>query len=200
MGDRVSRRRWLVVAVVLAFALALVGVIVVSARTGHESGKLQLISVVPAGYVLDPVSSGSLSRDAAADSTVIAAETLRPRLEDFRTGHAKMWRSAQGRFIEVAAYRFGSASQARSFMHLQLDYARQLAVAGARVVGPVKGVPGAMTFYVQGEQDSDGTPLFIWGSWFTRGDVAYLVELGGPQPASTSLLVALTQSQFRLVD
>jgi hypothetical protein len=199
MGKRLTRNGWLTVAGGLAFVLALIAMIAYVAESDDSSGTLRLISAVPDGYALDPTASGTLSRDAAADSTVIAAETLRPKLDRFRTGQAKLWRAGE-RFIEVAAYRFESAGSADSFMQLQLDYARRLSIGGAQVVGSVEGVPGAMTFYVQGDQDSDRTPLFIWGSWFTRGKVAYLVELGGTQPPSSGVLVALTKRQFQLVD
>lgn len=198
MRKRLNRRGRVIVAVVVAVAVALAGVIVATAE-GSSNGKLELLSAVPAGYVPDPASTGRLSRDAAAASTVIAADTLRPRLEGFRTGQVKQWQSGE-RYIKIAAYRFGSAGEARRLMQLQLDYARSLAVGGARVTGEVKGAPGASSFYVQGDEDSDGTMLFIWGSWFTRGNVAYLVELGGSQPASTALLVELTRRQYRLVD
>lgn len=197
MRRRLDRRGWVVVAVVVALVVAVVGVIVATAQRS-PNGRLELLSAVPAGYVPDPASTGSLSRDAAAESTVIAADTLRPRLEGFRTGQVKQWESGE-RYIKIAAYRFRSAAQASRLMQLQLRYARALAVGGARVTGEIKGVPGASTFYVQGEQDSDKTTLFIWGSWFTRGNVAYLVELGGSQPASTALLVELTRRQYRLV-
>lgn len=194
-----DRRGRITVTMVAAFAIAVVGMVVYSARTGQPAPKFRLLSAVPASYQLDPAATGSMSRDAAADSTVMPADALRSRLEaaQFVVGESKTWRSGE-RFIEVAAYRFRSAEGARSMMQWQLDYAALLS-PGPQVVGPIKDVPGAKTFYVAGEQDSDGNPLFSWGAWFTRGDTAYLVQIGGTQPDSSQFVTELTRRQFDLV-
>jgi len=188
------------VLVVVAFVLGVVGLVLYSARTESLRQDFRLISAVPTGYVADPHSTGSLSRDAAADSTVMPTDLLRPQLEAARyvAGESRGWRLDQ-RFIQVSAYRFASPQGAAAVVQQQLDYAAGLS-PGPQVVGPVKDVPSAKTFFIAGEQDSDGQPLFVWGAWFTRGDVAYLVQVGGSQPTSTQLLVTLTKNQFDLVD
>jgi hypothetical protein len=56
----------------------------------------------------------------------------------------------------------------------------------------------ARGFYANGLADSDGSPLFVVGVWFTVGRRAYLVESGAPQPTATDFVLDLARRQYAL--
>lgn len=156
------------------------------------------------GFAADPLGTGSLDLDAAAQATLMPAGRLRPQLrrDGFSGGRSRTWRSGD-EFVEVAAFTLADARAAQALEQAELDYAAGLpgggVHAGSAAFFSIPGLPAARGFVADGIADSGGAPLFVYGAWFTAGDRAYLVEDGSQSPRSVDFAQALARRQYGLV-
>jgi hypothetical protein len=187
--------------VVAAFVLAVIGWVVADLLNTGPS--VHVYSAAIPGYSIDPSSTGKLSVAAAAQTTIMPTETLGPELhrDGFVNGQARTWRKGDD-FVEIVAYRMSSAKHARALMQFGLSYAMQLpgggVQAGKAALFTVPGLPSAHGFIADGNSASVNQPLFVQGAWYVDGPIAYLVETGGPQPASVAFAIDLTKRQHAL--
>lgn len=187
-----------------AFVAAVALAVGLDVATGGGPDPLAFTDRIPPGFVLDRAASGELTPGAAAEVTVLAPETLRPRLDaaHLSGGRSRMWTRGDT-FAEIEILTFPSPAAARALVGFALDQTVALAGGGAdarsAVLGTVPGVPGATSFYAAGNQQVGGQPLFVWGAWFTVGRHAYLVEVGAPQPLDAAFMQTLARAEYDTV-
>jgi hypothetical protein len=193
-----------VLVVLATFVVAMAIAVVADVVVGGTPAPVAFTNKIAPGYVLDRSASGALTMSNAARATIATADELGPQLvaAHFTGGQSRVWTNGD-QFAEIEIFNFRSAAGATSVMQYSLDLAVHLAGGGSdaksAVLTKVPGVPGATAFYAAGNQTAGGPPLFVWGSWFTVGQHAYLIETGSPQPLTAAFMRALTQAEFRLV-
>jgi len=183
---------------VLAVAAALVfGLSERSSPTVHLP---PLTAEAPNGYVLDPSSTGDLDLGTAAGVTVLPTDVLHRLLAHtgFQAGYIRRWTQGE-EYADVLVLRARNHEAAQQLVAGALDYVMGLPGGGVRAgraaLFAVPSVPGAQGFFANGSSASTGSPLFVQGVWFTRGEDAFLAETGSPQPGDTGLVVALAEHQ-----
>jgi hypothetical protein len=197
------RRSGLVLGLVAALVVAGVVAWAVYDSIANSSGRpYAFFTQVPPGYSLDRQDSGGLTLSTASRATVADSADVKAALrqDGFQGGQVRSWLDGQ-QFIELAVFTLGSPGQARRFERFEVNYALKLPGNGASEADVTFAVPHvpATAFYANGNQSGDGQPLFAQGSWFTRGDRAYLVYVGAPYPTTTILLDTLTSGEYRSV-
>lgn len=189
----------------LLAGLVVVGVVgwAVYDSVANSSGRAYaFFTQVPPGYSLDRQDSGGLTLTTASRATVADTADVKAALrqDGFQGGQVRSWLDGQ-QFIEIAIFTLGSQGEARQFQRFEVNYALKLPGNGASEADVTFAVPHvpATAFYANGNQSVNGQPLFAQGSWFTRGDRAYLVYVGAPYPTSTMLLDTMTSGEYRAV-
>lgn len=165
-----------------------------AASTAPAAGPL-LPSAGSQSYLLDrAVSHDRQSLGSFAQSTPADPRAVRAQLRQLhaRTTASRVWTQPDGEFVLDEAVRFDTPGHAEDFVRW---YRSQLLARSAGVF-PMPEL-GSGYAYVTGGigRTSSSTAVFVEGVIFTNSDQAFLVETGGPNPASLSGAESLARKQ-----
>lgn len=146
------------------------------------------------------MSASSFAQGTPADPGLTAAALRR---DHERSAASKAWRMPDGEFVLDLAVRFDSAVHAAEFMSFEVGQIGARAGALERLssgsedgVFPVNQPPGARAYVVGGTDRAHAGSVFVEGVVFAADDQVFLVETGGPSPASLETAEELARRQY----
>jgi len=152
------------------------------------------------GYALDHAASRDRQSLAAfAASTPADPDATRRELRHLhaRTTASRVWTQPDGAFVLDEAVRFDNAADAGAFTRW---YRGQMAARSGQVF-PVPDLAAGYAYVTGGNgRAAASTNVFVEGVVFTAGPQVFLVETGGPSPASLAPAQMLARRQSAVVD
>jgi hypothetical protein len=193
----------------LRMILATVAVTVpLAAGCGGAPKAGPLLDRVAAPYLLDAsgtrgsMSASSVAQGTPADPTLTAAALHR---DHERSAASRAWRMPDGEFVFDLAVRFDSAAHAADFMSFEVGQIgaragalEPLSEGSEDGVFPVTKPPGGRAYVVGGTDRAHAGSVFIEGVVFAVAEQVFLVETGGPSPATLETAEGLARNQYDL--
>lgn len=187
----------------LAVATALTGCAGPDRPSGAPPGPL--LRSVPGGFELVAAASADrLPRAAAAEATPADPGDASSRLNRDREQSAAsaVWQSSSGNYILDIAFRFATPAGAADFSAFESSAVKDRTTAlepgttsNTGVFGDPQ-IPNSSAFVVAGPPRTGSGSIFIEGVVYPVGNQAFLVDTGGPMPASLASAEQLAYDQM----